>query len=60
TRDPNLGKVMLYQLSYFRDNGCKDIGIFLFSKTGRYFFYTNFPFLTRSKSYLILIQQLPL
>ena len=33
TRDPNLGKVMLYQLSYFRDNGCKDRGIFLFSKT---------------------------
>ena len=27
TRDPNLGKVMLYQLSYFRDCGCK----------GRYF-----------------------
>ena len=27
TRDPNLGKVMLYQLSYFRsflENGCKD------------------------------------
>ena len=23
TRDPNLGKVMLYQLSYFRVNGCK-------------------------------------
>ncbi len=33
TRDPNLGKVMLYQLSYFRDNGCKDRGIFLFTKT---------------------------
>ena len=27
TRDPNLGKVMLYQLSYFRIsfNGCKDM-----------------------------------
>ena len=24
TRDPNLGKVMLYQLSYFRVCGCKD------------------------------------
>ena len=23
TRDPNLGKVMLYQLSYFRDCECK-------------------------------------
>ena len=23
TRDPNLGKVMLYQLSYFRVCGCK-------------------------------------
>ena len=23
TRDPNLGKVMLYQLSYFRVYGCK-------------------------------------
>ncbi len=23
TRDPNLGKVMLYQLSYFRVSGCK-------------------------------------
>lgn len=56
TRDPNLGKVTLYQLSYFRDNGCKDIGIFLFSKTGRYFFYTIFSFPTRSISYLILIQ----
>ncbi|WP_303207488.1 hypothetical protein, partial [Bacteroides oleiciplenus] len=30
TRDPNLGKVMLYQLSYFRDCGCK----------GRYFLQT--------------------
>ena len=24
TRDPNLGKVVLYQLSYFRDCECKD------------------------------------
>ena len=58
TRDPNLGKVMLYQLSYFRDNGCKDRSIFFFSKTGRYFFYTIFSLLTRSNFYLILTQQL--
>ena len=42
TRDPNLGKVMLYQLSYFRDNGCKDTGIFLFSKSLTLLFYTIF------------------
>ena len=24
TRDPDLGKVVLYQLSYFRDWDCKD------------------------------------
>ncbi len=42
TRDPNLGKVMLYQLSYFRDNGCKDTGIFLFSKSLLYFLYYYF------------------
>ena len=35
TRDPNLGKVMLYQLSYFRifpEWDCKGTKIFLFSK----------------------------
>ena len=30
TRDPNLGKVMLYQLSYFRVCGCKDKTTFWF------------------------------
>ena len=24
TRDPDLGKVVLYQLSYFRERDCKD------------------------------------
>ncbi len=59
TRDPNLGKVMLYQLSYFRDNGCKDRGIFLFSKTWLHFFHAIFTVHTRSKSYLTLAQSLP-
>ena len=30
TRDPNLGKVMLYQLSYFRKCDCKYSACFLF------------------------------
>ena len=36
TRDPNLGKVMLYQLSYFRrflENGCKDKQFLRYSQT---------------------------
>ena len=35
-RDPNLGKVMLYQLSYFRrflENGCKDKQFLRYSQT---------------------------
>ena len=39
TRDPNLGKVMLYQLSYFRifpERDCKGTHFFFTSK----FFYT--------------------
>ena len=49
TRDPNLGKVVLYQLSYFRSNlppqrsisldcGCKGNTIFRTYKTFRHFF----------------------
>ena len=41
TRDPNLGKVMLYQLSYFRrflENGCKDKQ---FSRFCQIFFYKS-------------------
>ena len=41
TRDPNLGKVMLYQLSYFRifpEWDCKGTKIFLTSKFFRNFF----------------------
>ena len=38
TRDPNLGKVMLYQLSYFRNNGCKYRRIFQSGKTSFCFF----------------------
>ena len=30
TRDPNLGKVVLYQLSYFRNCECKDSFTFRF------------------------------
>ena len=32
TRDPNLGKVVLYQLSYFRKCGCKGTLFFISSK----------------------------
>ena len=32
TRDPNLGKVVLYQLSYFRNCECKDKMLFCFCK----------------------------
>ena len=32
TRDPNLGKVVLYQLSYFRSCECKDKMVFRFCK----------------------------
>ena len=32
TRDPNLGKVELYQLSYFRNCECKDKMLFCFCK----------------------------
>ena len=41
TRDPNLGKVMLYQLSYFRislKRDCKGTKIFLISKLFCIFF----------------------
>ena len=30
TRDPQLGKLMLYQLSYCRENGANIVQIFLF------------------------------
>ena len=40
TRDPDLGKVVLYQLSYFRDWECK--GMHYFSKSK--FFSNNFIF----------------
>ena len=38
TRDPNLGKVMLYQLSYFRI--FKRV-VFVWDCKGRYFFFTS-------------------
>ena len=41
TRDPNLGKVVLYQLSYFRifpERDCKGTKIFFTSKFFRTFF----------------------
>ena len=38
TRDPNLGKVMLYQLSYFRS--FKRI-VFVWDCKGSYFFFTS-------------------
>ena len=40
TRDPDLGKVVLYQLSYFRDWDCKGRYFFWISK----FFENNFIF----------------
>ena len=40
TRDPNLGKVVLYQLSYFRDWVGKYTAEFIFRKTLSYFFET--------------------
>ena len=56
TRDPNLGKVMLYQLSYFRNDkdvvlfefGCKGIGFFEMCKDCHWLFYTNHGLLTFS------------
>ena len=42
TRDPNLGKVMLYQLSYFRVDGCKDRYFFLPTKRFWLFFIHYF------------------
>lgn len=38
TRDPNLGKVMLYQLSYFRGCGCKGKDYFGIRKQTLHFF----------------------
>ena len=40
TRDPNLGKVMLYQLSYFRVCGCKGRYFPLTCKLSTHFFHT--------------------
>jgi hypothetical protein len=49
TRDPHLGKVMLYQLSYFRKyfkehvsvylTDCKDSNLFIFGNSNLIFFY---------------------
>ena len=43
TRDPNLGKVMLYQLSYFRVlfNGCKDKTFYNIHQILHPFFYLH-------------------
>ena len=41
TRDPNLGKVVLYQLSYFRNCECKDSFTFRFMQMVYYFFSSN-------------------
>ena len=43
TRDPDLGKVVLYQLSYFRLTECKYTAIqFIFSNNAENFFEKNF------------------
>ena len=42
TRDPNLGKVVLYQLSYFRNCECKDKRTFRFMQALRRFFHQTF------------------
>ena len=38
TRDPDLGKVVLYQLSYFRKNACAKIVLFLGTAKKKYIF----------------------
>ena len=45
TRDPNLGKVVLYQLSYFRDCGCKGRHFFLTDKLFQMLFLEKMRFL---------------
>ena len=42
TRDPDLGKVVLYQLSYFRDCGCKGTTNFGITKSLDKFFLKIF------------------
>ena len=44
TRDPNLGKVMLYQLSYFRNCDCKVSYIFQLSKLSFFFLFLLYVF----------------
>ena len=44
TRDPNLGKVMLYQLSYFRNCDCKVSYIFQLSKLSFIFLFLLYVF----------------
>ena len=41
TRDPNLGKVVLYQLSYFRSFSYY-LGAFLWMRVQRYYFFLNY------------------
>ena len=52
TRDPNLGKVMLYQLSYFRVNGCKCKEFYDILQTFRPFSFNIFSFLSVQKRFL--------
>ena len=55
TRDPNLGKVMLYQLSYFRS--FKRV-VFVWDCKGRYFFFTSKLFCRNfQKKWLIFVFQ---
>ena len=50
TRDPNLGKVMLYQLSYFRISGCKDTMYFRFYKKKYKIFFIQFRLFKKFRS----------
>ena len=52
TRDPNLGKVMLYQLSYFRVNGCKCMEFLYNFQTFRPFLLKKISVLIYSKAFL--------
>jgi hypothetical protein len=49
TRDPDLGKVVLYQLSYFRNNSLsKNYIHFVFGTSKRVQIYSIFPIIKRS------------
>ena len=54
TRDPNLGKVVLYQLSYFRS--FKRV-VFVWDCKGRYFFFTSKLFCEKNQKNVFFSQK---